>query len=585
MDNSDKKENSPKTDNGGIRETDPQYGAGSGYTGGTAQSEEPPQFENQYDPQENADSGFGENISQDDTNKDKRQDPNFENHTYGQDGSDAERQNETQAPQGSQYNDPQNPYGYHYGQNNYYGKYGQQYGQDNFYGQRGPYNQNGPYTPYGQNSQSNYNNQYMPYGMQDKGPQSNSGNGGHQKKSRGLKIFLLVLTILSAGLVGGLITYSVENVPKAQIYSSSQSSPEYGGGASSGTGSSASGNEAGGIKGNGLTPNFPGIPIKAKPSGSQMDATATYEKVIPSVVSVQVTIGSNSSEDPETSEGTGIIASSSGYILTNAHVVNYSKSNNVEITLHNGKVYPAVVAGYDKTSDIAVLKINASNLSPASFGNVDNMKIGNQVIAIGNPGGISFAGTLTGGYISALNRTIEANSNNGMTYIQTDAAINPGNSGGPLVNMYGQVIGINSSKVVAKGYESMGFSIPVSRARVIINDLITKGYVTGRCRLGIIAGSVPPMYREYYNCPEGVFIQSFSSDSDLKKKGVEAGDIIIKAGGKDIKSLDDIYDMLNGHKPGDIISLTVYSTSSANAGKTKTVNVKLLEDKGENQAK
>ena len=605
MDNSDKKEEKPETDgSNGIKENacPPQDGENSGAVENVPQSgtEKP---ENAYPPQDGENNGFCENVSQNGTNETQNQGPNFEDNTYGKTGVDSGGQNETQQPQGRQYQDPQNPYGYYYGQNNPYGQsqqqqygqdnpYGQsqqQYGQNNPYGQSGPYSPGGPYVPYGQYWQNNNNGPYMPYGMENKGRQNYYGHNGklkeHQKKSRGLKIFLWVLTILAAGLVGGLAVYSVGNVPKTRTYTPNSSSSGYGGSTSSAAGSSLSGTVIGGVNGNGLTPNFPGISIKSIPSGSQMDATETYKKVIQSVTSVQVTIVGNSSEETATSEGTGIIASSSGYILTNAHVVNYSKGNAVKVTLHNGKVYAAVVAGYDKTSDIAVLKINASNLSSAVFGNADDMQIGNQVIAIGNPGGISFAGSLTGGYISALNRAIETNSDNGMTYIQTDAAINPGNSGGPLVNMYGQVIGINSSKVVAKGYESMGFSIPISRARTIINDLITDGYVIGRCRLGITAGSVPEMYREYYNYPEGVLIQSLSSDSDLKKKGVVVGDIITKAGGQDIKSIDDIYTMLNEHKPGDEISLTVYSTLSTNSGKTKTVKVKLLEDKGETQNK
>jgi len=508
-----------------------------------------------------------------------------------------------------QYKNPGSPYGYYgqygagqpqdsnaYGQygagqpqdSNAYGQYGAGQPQDsNAYGQYGGGNNNywrngsgGPYAPYGQN---NSTGPYMPYGTQYGGPYGQKPV--RPPKSRGLKIFLFILLLLSAGLVGGLVTYSIGNMPKVQSGSAGQSSSA-GSSTSSGSaqaGSGSSSSAAGGVKNSGISPNFPGIAIQTELSGTHMDAAATYKKVVPSVVSVEVDISGSSSEESGTSEGTGIIASSGGYILTNAHVVNYSKGNTVKVTLHSGKTYPAVVAGYDKTSDIAVLKINASGLSPAVFGNVDNMQIGDSVIAIGSPGGISFAGSLTGGYISALNRVIEANSGNGMTYIQTDAAINPGNSGGPLVNMYGQVIGINSNKVVAKGYESMGFSIPVSRARTIINDLIQKGYVAGRCRLGVTVGSVPEIYREYYNYPEGVLIQTVGSDSDLKNKGITAGDIITKAGGNDIKSIDDLYSMLNAHKPGDEISITVYSTAQADKGKTKTVKVKLLEDKGETQ--
>ena len=399
--------------------------------------------------------------------------------------------------------------------------------------------------------------------------------------SVGLKVFLWILGAVAVVLLAALIFFSVNlsNSPK----NSSSSLPS---GSSSGIegtlpknpDSSGSSSEViGGVQGDGTDQNSAGITIQKKPSGAAFSAKDVYKKVIQSVVGVETTTTGTTDEEGETGVGTGIVATSDGYILTNAHVVDYSRSNSVKVILHNNKEYKATVVGFDKTSDLAVLKINATGLSPASFGSADDSEIGDQVLAIGNPGGLNYAGSLTGGMISALNRTIESHSDNGMTYIQTDAAINPGNSGGPLVNMYAQVIGINSNKIAATGFEGMGFAIPVSKAQPIINQLIRNGYVTGRCRLGI-TGQTIGSQSGLFSTAQGVEIRRIDPDSDMNGKA-EVGDIITEAGGKEITSLDDLYAALDSHKPGDTIPMKIYTSSSS----TKTIQVKLLEDKGETQ--
>ena len=488
------------------------------------------------------------------------------------------------------------PYG-GYGQNGY-GGYGQggyngggqpPYGPGGSYGQSGPDNRQGssPYgapggrydNPYGQ-PYWNYPYGGSPYGQQPPIPPKKMGTG--------LKVFLWVLGVLAVGLIVGTGVYGIRASYGQQGPNASSSPSSWAQGEASSSASS-SGNVIGGVPGDGTNPDSSGIAIRPKPAGAALNANEVYKKVIQSVVGVQTTITGADSRQSGTSEGTGIIATSDGYILTNAHVVDNSKTEPVKVVLHNNQEYEAKVVGYDKTSDLAVLKINANGLSPAEFGSVDGVEVGDQVIAIGNPGGLSFAGSLTGGYISALDRTIEDHSDNGMTYIQTDAAINPGNSGGPLVNMYGQVIGINSNKIIATGYEGMGFAIPVSRAKTIIDDLIANGYVTGRSRLGITAQTVQDMYSQIYGFPQGVLIQSIGDDSDMKGKGVVQGDIITKADGADIASMDDLYAVLNRHKPGDSIKMTIYSTSlsetagGSKAGTSREISVKLLEDKGETQ--
>ena len=195
-----------------------------------------------------------------------------------------------------------------------------------------------------------------------------------------------------------------------------------------------------------ITPNTEGITIPKKPQGQELTSQEVYKKVVKSTVTVAVTLTRNGQE--QNSTGTGIIATSDGYIITNSHVVLNTKSSVVKIITSGGEEYEAVVVGVDRTTDLAILKTNDHNFTPAEFGDAGELEIGDSVVAIGNPGGEKFSGSMTGGYVSGLDREVGRYSENGMTYIQTDAAINPGNSGGPLVNMYGQVIGINSSKII-----------------------------------------------------------------------------------------------------------------------------------------
>lgn len=475
-------------------------------------------------------------------------------------------------PYGNQYQNPQNngPY-------SPYGQYGSSYGQYQSPGGYGRYDN--PYSP--PNGQQPY---WNPYGQTPPPPHKMNG---------GLKVFLWFLGVVTVGLLAAFVFYSVQPGIRNDL-SSSSSSTSSASSASSGfngtmpstsSASSGSGSVIGGVQGNGTDPNSPGITVQSKPSGSALTAPVIYKNLIQSVVGVETTISGDSTTtgDSETGEGTGIVATSDGYILTNAHVVNYSRDNAVKVVMHDNRQYQAKVVGFDKTSDLAVLKINATGLSPATFGSIDGMEIGEQVLAIGNPGGLSFAGSLTGGMISALNRTIESHSDNGMTYIQTDAAINPGNSGGPLVNMYGQVIGINSNKIFATGYEGMGFAIPVSKAQPIINQLIKNGYVSGRCRLGITGLDVEDAKSELLGYPQGVIIKSITADSDMTRAGAKVGDIITEADGKKITSLDDLYAVLDAHKPGDIISMKLTTGNASGSGPSKTIHVKLLEDKGETQ--
>lgn len=327
-----------------------------------------------------------------------------------------------------------------------------------------------------------------------------------------------------------------------------------------------------------VTPNHEGIAIEKRPSTAELDAKAVYKKIAPSTVTVGATMPTSSGD--ATTTGTGIIATSDGYVITNSHVVFDSKNTILKITTNDGEEYEAVVVGVDRSTDLAVLKMNDHNFTPAEFGDTGELSIGEWVLAIGNPGGEKFSSSLTRGIISGLDRTVGEYSENGMTYIQTDAAINPGNSGGPLVNMYGQVVGINSSKIITTGYEGMGFAIPVSGAQEIINELLSGGYVKGRTRLGITGGDVSELEAQMYNIPLGFKIATINNDSAFNGSKVEAGDIITAIDGNEVTGISSISNTLLKYHPGDKIKVTLYRSSTDTSF---DVEIVLLEDKGETQ--
>lgn len=276
-----------------------------------------------------------------------------------------------------------------------------------------------------------------------------------------------------------------------------------------------------------------------------------------------------------TSEGSGIIATSDGYIVTNAHVV--SDASTLKVILSSGKTYEAKLIGSDSVTDLALIKIDAAGLAAATFGSSDDLKVADTVMAVGNPGGEEFSSTVTVGYISALNREI-TNSETGYTMkaIQTDAAINPGNSGGALVNMKGQVVGINSSKIVATGYEGLGFAIPINTAQPIISELKAYGYVKDRAALGITGQYLDSMTARFYSMPTGMYVASVSS-SYVSAAGIQKGDIITKIDGKTVSSQSTITSVVTGKKPGDTVTLSV---SRPLSGQTFTAAVKLTQATG-----
>lgn len=303
---------------------------------------------------------------------------------------------------------------------------------------------------------------------------------------------------------------------------------------------------------------------KAMPSAVGIAATFTWEEQYSGFGGFFGYGGDQSYEQSATATGTGIIMSKDGYIITNAHVVydaEYGgKATELTVVLADETEYEATLTGYDSESDLAVLKINASDLPAAEFGDSDELMVGELVIAIGNPLGFELFGSVTCGIVSALNREITINENN-MTLIQTDAAINAGNSGGPLVNSYGQVIGINSAKMTSSyssaSVEGLGFAIPINDASAIIDDLINYGYVRGKPQIGIIARDVSDTVSEAYGIPVGVYVYAVTEGGAAEQAGIQQGDVIIAANGKTVTTYDELNQEKNAFQAGDTLSLTI----------------------------
>jgi serine protease Do len=273
--------------------------------------------------------------------------------------------------------------------------------------------------------------------------------------------------------------------------------------------------------------------------------------------------------------GSGIVMSADGYIITNAHVV--AGAAKYKVQLFDNSPYDAQLIGFDSSTDLAILKITASDLKAAVFGDSSQAVVGETVVAIGNPSGIELAGSVTRGIISAVNRTVSNNSSQ-FSYIQTDAAINPGNSGGALVNEYGQVIGINSAKIVAAGYEGIGFAIPITDAKPILDMLIESGKVTGRVMLGIGYNPVTEADSLKYGIPMGLEIREIYEISDLRNKDVQLGDILIEVNGERILTLPDVESIIGEFQVGDEVTLRFYRRISTVQSTEFEVTVKLIEN-------
>jgi len=391
---------------------------------------------------------------------------------------------------------------------------------------------------------------------------------GPPKRNRGLKVFFLIIAAIVACtllVLSGIGLYSLNSgggLPWLEVLPPEQKpAPEIEQEQPTGD------------------PDGPELSIEGRPDspifGDQTSGLGIPEiaaKVRPSVVGVLAESGTS------VLSGSGVIMSDTGYIITNAHVIENGGTVTV-VTADNAR-YEARVVGSDRKTDLAVLKIDGGgNLTPAEFGASGDLVVGELAVAIGNPLGMELFGSVTAGIISALDRKITFEDRT-MVLIQTDAAINPGNSGGALVNGYGQIIGINSAKIVNEGYtgtsyEGLGFAIPIDSAKPIIDSLIKLGYVPGRPVIGIVGEDVTPYYSEFFRRPQGVYIHGVTEGTDAVGKGIQSGDIVVAINGTRISSMTELNEIKDQFKTGDVVTLTI-----DRAGKEYDISITLTESKG-----
>ena len=304
---------------------------------------------------------------------------------------------------------------------------------------------------------------------------------------------------------------------------------------------------------NNSTPLTVGSANKTK----QLTPSEVYENNVASVVGVNTTKNSVNVFGQVTSSaasGSGFVLTEDGYIVTNCHVI--SGGSDIQVSMYDGSTYSATVVGQDETNDVALLKIDATGLQPVSIGDSDSLQVGEMVFAIGNPlGELTYTQTI--GYVSALDRTINTDGNP-ISMLQTDAAINPGNSGGPLLDSYGNVIGITTAKYASDEIEGLGFAIPINDAMKIVYDLQQYGYVKGRAGLGITVKTLDQTAATAYNLPMGLLVNSVNDGSCSEKAGMQQGDIITAINDEAVLSYADLVEKLNGLSAGDKITLTVY---------------------------
>ena len=480
-----------------------------------------------------------------------------------------------------QYGYGQYPYS---GQNPQYNQNNQQYGQ---YQNNTGYNQNVP--PYQQNmygqptygKNGTYNQQYNPQ-MFAQYP---------QKKTKGgiIALIIVLCSLLTIGFIGMMVygfsadikedlnndrsdsgnsfrlpnkdsTTPFETLPDTSSQGKTHDESDYS---------------------DKVNKDYSGMKLESNPKDAKTNNSYTAAKASEKVSDSGVGILCYSDDVPDqadtttASQGSGIIFSQDGYVITNAHVIGNSKiAYAIRVVTSDGKVYKAGVVGYDSRTDIAVLKMDdAKGLTPATFGDSSQLEVGQDIIVVGNPGGLDYQNTTTKGVISALDRKLSTSS---LTkYIQTDAAINPGNSGGPLVNYYGQVVGITTSKIVSETYEGMGFAIPSQTVKNIVDTLVKNGYVEGRVKIGISGIAVTSDQASNYNIPQGIYVQSIVSGGPCDGTSLKEGDIITEVDGETITSFADVYAILETHKPGDKIKVKYYSSSSGDG----EVEITLQEDK------
>lgn len=467
--------------------------------------------------------------------------------------------------------------------------------QQPMYGQQSqPYNpqfnpQINPQMPQNGAYQNSYQNQGgIGYPNQNPNPYANpyTNNSPYQnapqkkKKSAKTTVFIVLLCCLLAAFIVTFVILCVKSANsklnynnKSDSNSSSFSGDYFNNGSNKNAGTEfdievklkadeGSTQIISGEKDNSATPDEQAPSLKETDLPNDKDsknhtAQSAFEKVSDSVVGI-VCYKEKISDDNKDilSEGTGTVVTSDGFILTNSHVIGNSKSYAIKVVTNKDKEYEAKVVGYDSRTDLAILKVDAKDLSCVTFGKYEDVKVGQDIVAIGNPGGTNFQNSLTAGIVSAVDREIPLNKT--VKYIQIDAPINPGNSGGPLCNIYGQVIGINTAKISSSVYEGMGFAIPSSKVIEIANDLMHYGYVKNRVLVGITGTEITSDEVAYYGLPYGILVTEITKGGPLDGEDIKPGDIITAIDGESVKTFQDIYGILEKHKDGDTVKISVY---------------------------
>ena len=309
------------------------------------------------------------------------------------------------------------------------------------------------------------------------------------------------------------------------------------------------------------------ITVKQVSGQTLMSPAEVYASTVNSVVSINCSSVSTNifgQSVQSASSGSGFIITQDGYIVTNHHVV--SGASSVTVTLHDGREYPATVVGSDSDYDVAVLKINATDLQPVPLGNSSNVNVGDSVLAIGNPlGELTFS--MSQGIVSCCDRAINVDGTP-FNMIQVDASINPGNSGGPLMNLYGEVVGIVSAKYSSYSdttVEGLGFAIPIGDVQAIITDIMENGQVTDKPSFGITAGTMTEQMAAQYQIEQksGAFVYSVNKGGAGEKAGLRMGDVITKVDSTDIASMEDLTAAKKGHKAGDTVTVTYFRDGSS----------------------
>ena len=307
------------------------------------------------------------------------------------------------------------------------------------------------------------------------------------------------------------------------------------------------------------------LTLAERPAEAAMSFQDIYKKVSPSVVFIRAATGQG------ISQGTGVVMSADGYIITNAHVI--EGSFRADVVLEDGGQYEALLVGSDAATDLAVLKIDAQGLTPAEFGDSDQMEVGDVVVAIGNPMGEELRGTMTDGILSAINRDMEVEGRQ-MTLLQTTAALNTGNSGGALINDMGQVIGITNMKLMAYNstVEGLGFAIPSRTAKTVVDDLIGYGVVKGRPMLGITVRPLTAEERTGRSLDHGLWVEQVEEKSDAWTQGIRTGDVLLSANGVELSVNDDLLELKNALSVGETIRFCLWRE-----GETLDITVELVE--------